>query len=473
MLATAQRVTKTMAASRPKPSSTNGSPSPLEAIPRGGDAAKLAGLLQFEAEIRRQATLPELQYLVANEARSILSYGQLFILRQATIGESFKVKCASSLATVDRNAPLIHALEKEISLLAEHNRLDEARSFAAGSLREDEALTDYPYRELHWQPLLDRAGDVFGGLLFARDETLRDGEKYRAERLAETTAHSWLALTANRPVRRLPILDTRKRRWIAVAIVVALLFPVRLTALAPAEIVAQRPFIVAAPFSGRIASIEVMPNAPVKQGEVLLRFDDVRLANELELAEERLAVARSRLERSTSSAFGGEDETSDMAIMQAEVEVAQAEFDYASQLAGQSAITAQRDGMALFSDRRDWEGRAVNVGDPIMQVVDPEQVMIRVDLPAAEQMTLAQGGKVKMWLDSQPLWAIDAELESASYQARQTPEGTLAFALTARITSGEARIGSRGTAQVYGRWVPLIYSLLRRPISALRQFIGL
>jgi len=464
---------KAMAASRPEPSVTGTAATPLEAVPRGGDPAKLAALLQFEAEIRRQASLPELQYLVANETRSILPYGQLFILRQATIGEGFKVKCASSLATVDRNAPLIHALEQEISMLAEQYGLGEARGFTAGSLRDDEALTEYPYHELHWQPLLDRAGNVFGGLLIARDDTLRDGEKYRIERIAETTGHSWLALTANRPVRRLPALDTTKKRWIAGAIVVVLLFPVRLTALAPAEIVAERPYVVAAPFSGRIAAIEVSPNAPVKQGEVLLRFDDVRLANELELAQERLAVAKSRLDRSTSSAFGGEDETSDMAIMQAEVEVAQAEFDYARQLAGQSAITAQRDGMALFSDRRDWEGRAVNVGDPIMQVVNPDQVMIRVDLPAAEQMTLAQGGKVKMWLDSQPLWAIDAELETASYQARQTPEGTLAFALTARITSGDARIGSRGTAQVYGRWVPLIYSLLRRPISALRQFIGL
>ena len=462
-----------MAASRPEPNDAGRATTQLEAVPRSGDPARLAALLQFESDIRRQASLPELQYLVANETRSILPYGQLFILRQATIGEGFKIKCASSIATVDRNAPLIHALEQEVTVLADQYGLAEARSFAAGSLREDEALSAYPYRQLHWQPLLDRAGEVFGGLLFARDESLREGEKYRAARIAETTAHSWLALTANRPVRRLPALDTTKKRWLAAAVLVILLFPVRLTALAPAEIVAERPYVVAAPFSGRIASIEVTPNAPVKQGEVLLRFDDVRLANELELAQERLAVAKSRLERSTSSAFGGEDETSDMAIMQAEVEVAQAEFDYASQLAGQSSIRAERDGMALFSDRRDWEGRAVDVGDPIMQVVDPSKVMIRVDLPAAEQMTLVQGGKIKMWLDSQPFWAIDAELETASYQARQTPEGVLAFALTARVTSGEARIGSRGTAQVYGRWVPLIYSLLRRPISALRQFIGL
>ncbi|WP_379552246.1 efflux RND transporter periplasmic adaptor subunit [Qipengyuania sp. DGS5-3] len=436
------------------------------------DAQKLAALLQFEADIRRQSSVNELQYLIANDARALIPYGQLFILRQKTIGEGFKVTCASSLATIDRNAPLIHALEKLVDRLGQEFGLDSPHDFDMARWGDDEALADYPYSQLHWEPLKGEDSSVFGGLLAGREEAFREGEKKRWERIGETSAHAWRTLTANKPVRRLPTLDSKKKKWIAAAVVIGLLFPVRLTALAPAEIVAERPFVVAAPFSGRIASIAVTPNAPVKQGEVLLRFDDVRLANELELAQEKLSVARSRLERSTSSAFGGQDETSDIAIMQAELEVAQAEYDYAKELVGQSEITAPRDGMALFSDRRDWEGRAVNIGDPIMQVVDPEAVMIRIDLPSAEQMSLEKGAKVKMWLDSQPLWAVDGTLETASYQARQTPEGTLAFALTAKLNSDTPRIGSRGTAQVYGRWVPFVYSLLRRPISALRQFIG-
>ncbi|MBV7265918.1 efflux RND transporter periplasmic adaptor subunit [Erythrobacter ani] len=462
-----------MAAPLPEPTKTRPQLSGVATGGSSGDAKMLAVLLQFEADIRRQSTVAELQYFVANEARAILPYGQMFVLRQATIGKGYTTKCVSSLATVDPNAPLIDALEKAVSNLADKFTLAKPREFDAQRSRPDEALSDYPYTQMYWQPLLDAEGSPFAGLLLAREETLRNGEKIRIARIGDTTAHSWLALTGKKPVRRLPVLDSRKKKWIAIAIAVVLLFPVRLTALAPAEIVAERPYVVAAPFSGRIASVEVTPNAPVTEGQVLLRFDDIRLTNELELAKERLAVARSRLERSTSSAFAERDETSDIAIMQAEVEVAQAEFDYARQLAIQSTITAPREGMALFSDRRDWEGRAVNVGDPIMQVVNPAEVMIRIDLPSAEQMSLERGAKVKMWLDSQPLWAIDGLLEAASYQARQTPDGTLAFALTAKIDGANPRIGSRGTAQVYGQWVPFVYSLLRRPISALRQFVGI
>jgi len=133
---------------------------------------------------------------------------------------------------------------------------------------------------------------------------------------------------------------------------------------------------------------------------------------------------------------------------------------------------APRDGMAIFSDRRDLEGRAVQIGDPIMQIADPSDVVFRVDLPAKEQLSLQPGGPVKVYLDSSPLWAIDARLETASYQARLTPEGVMAFALTARSQPDAARIGSRGTAKVSGRWVPLFYSILRRPIASLRQTLG-
>ena len=159
--------------------------------------------------------------------------------------------------------------------------------------------------------------------------------------------------------------------------------------------------------------------------------------------------------------------------MRAEFDVAQADYNYARDVMAKSQIIAPRSGMALYSDRRDWEGRAVNVGDPIMQVADPRDVTFRIDLPAAEQMALKSGGAVKVWLDAQPLWAVSGRIETASYQARPTAENILAFAITAKPTGSVPRIGSRGKAKVYGEWVPLCYALLKRPISSLRQFIGL
>jgi hypothetical protein len=51
--------------------------------------------------------------------------------------------------------------------------------------------------------------------------------------------------------------------------------------------------------------------------------------------------------------------------------------------------------------------------------------------------------------------------------------GVLAFAVTAKPMGEAPRIGSRGTAKLYGQWVPFAYSIFRRPIASVRQFFGI
>jgi multidrug resistance efflux pump len=449
-------------------------PQPI-AIPRAvsPDQASLAALLQYEGDVRRQASVNELIYHVANETRRIVGYDQMFILRQARIGDGFHVLAASSLALIDRNAPLIQALEKAVTALSVERGLSEAQDFERSAYSDDAAFADYPFEYWRWQPLKYAEGQSFAGLLLARSATMREAEGIRLERVAGTIAHAWRALTRDVPVRQ--IRKPKKKEKIAFAICFALiaLFPVQMSALAPVEVVPARPYVLSAPFSGVIATIHVLPNARVEKGQTLISFEDVKPSNELKLAGERLAVARARVERSTSASFAAAEEGREVAIMRAEFDVAQADYNYARDVMAKSQIIAPRSGMALYSDRRDWEGRAVNVGDPIMQVADPRDVTFRIDLPAAEQMALKSGGAVKVWLDAQPLWAVSGRIETASYQARPTAENILAFAITAKPTGSVPRIGSRGKAKVYGEWVPLCYALLKRPISSLRQFIGL
>jgi multidrug resistance efflux pump len=450
-------------------------PPPIIRRAASPEQASLAALLQFEGEIRRQGGVDELVYLVANETRRLLPYDQMFVLRHARIGGGFQIIAASSIAVVDRNAPLIQAIEDMVARGAGDGGLDAARDFdtRADMPDDQDVVAGYPFPFWRWQPLQDREGMAFAGLLLARGAPFAENETLRLARVGETVAHSWGALTGGKPVRRIKRL-TRRQKWaIAIVLTLVALFPVRMTALAPVEVVAARPYIISAPFTGVVATIEVPPNAQVRAGQPLVRFEDVKLRNELALAVEKLAVARARVERASSAAFGKGDESREIAILRAEYQLAQAEHDYAADLLAKSRIAAPRDGMAIYTDRREWEGRAVNVGEAIMQIADPRAVELRIDLPAREQMALAAGSSVSVWLDSQPLWPIDARLDRISYQARPTPEGVLAFALTAHPLRATPQIGSRGTARIHGRWAPLIYSVLKRPIASLRQKIGL
>ncbi len=430
----------------------------------------LADLLQFEGELRRLATVPELIYYVANETRRIVHHEQLFILRQPRLGDAMRVEAVSSMAIVDRHTPLIQAIEKRMKTLAEGGALVEPIGFDTGA--ESGAFDDYPFHHFHWHPLKDRAGQTFAGLLLARTSSLDAAEAVRLERVGETAAHGWCALTANRPVNRIAKIGAKERKGIFVLATVIALFPVQMTALAPVEVVAARPFVITAPISGVISTIDVPPNARVRQGQILMRFDDIKFRNEQSVATQKSQVAQARVERSTTAAFGKAEEAREIGINRAEAQLASADLAYASDMMTKTKVVAPRAGIALYTDRKDWEGRAVNVGEPIMQVADPDNVALRIDLPTRSQMALEAGAKVTLWLDSQPFWAIDARLQTASYQARQTAEGVLAFALTAKPVSARPRIGSRGTAKVYGRWVPFAYTVFKRPIASLRQYIG-
>jgi multidrug resistance efflux pump len=448
-------------------------PDPNPAVPlirvAQPDTSSLAALLQYEGDVRRQASVNELVYFTANETRHITAYDQMFVLREARIGEGFHVVGASSIALVDRNAPLIHALEVVVSKLD----ADVPQSFEAPSYSDDPAIAEYPFQSWYWQPLTRNTGNAFAGLLIAHTSPLREAEVQRLTRISETVGHSWLALTGGKPVIRLPKLDSKKKRLIAAALLVGALFPVQMTALAPMEVVAAQPFVISAPYAGVIQRIEVAPNAVVKEGQPVLTFEDIKVRNDMQQALEKLSVAKAKVERATSAAFAKAEEARDIATLQAEYNLAKADYAYARDIMGKSQITAPRAGMAIYSDRRDWEGRAVNVGDPILQIANPKEIAYRIDLPTKEQMTLKPGSPVKVWLDAQPLWSLNGTVEYASYQARPTPDGILAFSVSAKPEGDTPRIGSRGTAKLYGQWVPFAYSLFKRPISSVRQYLGL
>ena len=78
--------------------------------------------------------------------------------------------------------------------------------------------------------------------------------------------------------------------------------------------------------------------------------------------------------------------------------------------------------------------------------------------------------------DSDPLHPREARVVSADYQAKMHEAGTMAFRVVAEadVTADAVpRLGTRGTAQLFGDHVPLAYFVFRRPLTALRQWTGL
>jgi multidrug resistance efflux pump len=155
------------------------------------------------------------------------------------------------------------------------------------------------------------------------------------------------------------------------------------------------------------------------------------------------------------------------------VEQKRAERDYARELLARTEVRAERDGIAVFAAAQRGIGRPVQTGERLMEIADPNQAELRIDLAVADALDFQPGAEVGLFLDSDPLHRHDARLQRLAYEAQALSSGQIAYRLDAEFAEVPPRIGLRGTAKLYGERVPLALFLLRRPLAALRQTLGL
>jgi hypothetical protein len=435
-------------------------------------------LLKLEADLRQLPSLAAFEYFTANETRFVTRSQQTFVF---SIDQRAKprVTAVSAITTVDRAAPLICWIEAQVMKLSTEHGLDSVQEFKADSFELPAGIKDtgYPLQYLVWVPLLDLKKNVIGGLLQARITPWTEADLTVSQHVAGACSYAFIALNAQVTGWRRPKWLSRKLIAATIAILLLLGFvPVSMSALAPVEVTPQKPFIVTAPLEGVIERVLVEPNAAVKKGQPLIRMADTVLKNRLEVAEREVRVAKAKVKKASQLAFVDVRGRHQLGVVRAELALRTAEHRYARDLLERSLIKAERDGIAFYTDPQDLVGRPAAVGERLMELADPKRLQFRIDLPVADSIVLSDGARVKVFLDSDPLNPIEARLVRADFQARIRDNKQLAFRLIAKIDPNEKRplrLGVRGTAQVYSDKVPLAFYLFRRPVSALRQWLGI
>ena len=431
-------------------------------------------LLRVEAEARQAQTVSELAFLIANETIRIAKCRQVFAL--AGKAENLVVKAVTSIGSVDRNSPRIRWVEAMVQSLRAEKGLGAPCDFVLPAFcpPDDGEQANYPYRFIAWLPLKLRDGTVFGGMVLAREVPWTEPDLLIARRLSGAYSHGWAALVGERRLKR----RIKVKPLLAAAAVAAIalgFYPVPMMVLAPVEVAPISPRIIAAPMDGVIDSIAVNPDQVVKQGEPLLKMSDVMLRNELAVAEQDVRVAEAKLMQVTQGAVSDPKLRADLAITRSELTVAAAKRNYARDMLQRSDVRAPADGIAIYTDRRDWIGRPVTTGERIMEVADPDRMQLRVDVPVADAIAVSKGAKVRAFLDSDPLNPASAKVVAASFEARMIEGDVLVYRIYAALDGDQPgmRLGIRGTAQISGEKVALAYYLFRKPISVIRQRFGL
>lgn len=455
-----------------------GAPQAPRAAIVDNQSAALLALLRVEQEARDAANERELVLLMVNETRKLTRARQIFIAMPGPTG-ALQIEGVSSIPVIDRDAPLVAFFERLARSAAKGPRGDGIGPLEMPEEGEDEAADAYPFRKLVWVPLRHGNGPVRGALILAREDAWTDKELVIARRLAQTYAHALRALKGRDPISLRRILKSHRWHAMAVATIFALLLFVRvpISALAPVEIRPRDPFVVAAPIDGVIDSIVVEPNQKVVKGDLLVTLADTTLRNRYEVAAREVQVAQAKLKQSNQIAFTDPRGMHEIGIARAELALKLAERDFARDLLEKAEIRAQRDGLAIYSDKQELIGRPVAVGERILEVADSSAIEARIELPVSDAIALSPGAAVRLFLDTDPLKPWTATVRRSDYKAKVGENDVVSFRVIADIEptaeGAMPRLGVRGTAQVSGDDVTLGFYLFRRPITAVRQWLGL
>lgn len=439
----------------------------MNASVSGGAEQVFARFLDLERQTRAAQTPAQLAYSLVNDGQA------LFGFRHAALLITGKVQAVTGVSAVEPNSPFVAFVEQAVAQLFKREQLQQARIIAADVLSESLQVQwqSLSAAQVFWLPLIDRQGQVFGGLWLARDAAWSPAEQVLLAQLGDTYSHAWQALQPRKPWR---LRWTRKRQALLVAVLLlGLLIPVRQSVLAPAEVVPLGGRVVAAPLDGVIAEFLVKPNQTVKAGDLLLRFESTTLKAQADVAERALGVAEAELKANSQRSFADAESSSKLDLLAARVEQKRAERDYARELLKRSEVRAERNGIAVFADAERWTGKPVQTGERLMEIADPTQAQLRIELAVGDAISLEPGAEVALFLDSDPLQRHLARLERSAYEAQPTAGGQLAYRLDANFDAPPPRIGLRGTAKIFGDRAPLALYLLRRPLAGLRQSVGL
>jgi hypothetical protein len=458
------------------------------------EANDLALLWQLSARARAAQSEATLGFTIVNETLALMPYRQAAWWRAGAHGFG-AVAALSGVPQSDPGAPYVQWLGEVFRALTRQRQQQQADAgdarltaqalarpyaFGADDLPPGVAA-DWPAwwpARAFYVPLVDVSGHTSGAVAFAREEPFSPAEAAMLAELGAVWAHALrtFAPRATLLERARGWLRPGKRRWRVLALCAAVLvFPVRLTVLAPGEVTAKDPFVVRAPLDGVIEHVDAQPNQRVEAGTPLFELDSTTLASRNAVANKNFDAAQEEYRQTAQLAVTEDKDRLDMALRKGKLDETAVERDYSARELARVRVTAARAGVAVFADANDWNGKAVSVGEKVMLLADPAHVELTAYVPVADNLDIKSGATLTLYPKSSPLASYDARIDTVAWRAEPTPDGVLAYRVKASFDADTRQLpalGSMGTARIHGAWVPLVYYLLRRPLTVARQWLG-
>ncbi|MDB5797554.1 MAG: HlyD family efflux transporter periplasmic adaptor subunit [Paucimonas sp.] len=454
----------------------------------GPGNSPLAALLDLSRRARHARDMAELAFMAVNDSHALAPYRQSALWFEGT-----GLRTLSGVVQIEANAPYAQWLERVFRHVSIANKRPHA--FDKSDLPEDLAQDWDEWLPAHamWLPLAaarNIKSSSRGALVLLRDVPWTEQEASLLVEWMDVWNHAWHARF--RPpmfswhVWRLRLKSFLKPEegaqrwyksrplWIGLALLALLFFPVRLTVLAPGELVPAKPAVIRSPLEGVIESFAVRPNQMVAKDQVLFSYDEALIGSRLEVARQNMATAEAEYRQTTQQALSDMKSKAQLSLLTGKIEEKRAEVEYLTEQLSRARVLAPQAGMALVDDPTEWIGRPVSVGERVMRIAAPDDKEIEAWVAMGDAIPLEEGAQISLYLNASPLSPVKATLRYISHDALQRPDGSYAYRVRAKLDdTTQHRVGLKGTAKLYGGHVPFSYWLMRRPLATIRSTLGL
>lgn len=443
----------------------------------------ISKLLQLEHNCRNCESIKELYYQIVNETRNLVNYSQGVLLTIDFSGK-YKVVGISDIPVVDSTSPYVQWIE---NIIIDLNNNEKSKDIFVVDTKTDlkqidlNSMHEFSPSNILFIPLksIKENREINYILLLFKEEGWLEKDILILKHLSSSLAYFLFAMRStgiSQILRKISL----KNKYLKISIfllIILMFLPVKLSVLAPLEVEAKNPYVVTSPLNAVIEEVKVFPNDKIEKEQLLVKFDDVDFNNNYLVAKRTLDVANAQLHTVKQSSFFDATQKSQISQLESQVKLKEAELNFAQEQLGKTKIYAKEDGIAIINNPNDWKGKPVTTGERVFLIAKPQSIELKIMLPVSEAIFLEENALIKAFFDNDPTNSWSGKVKYVSYKPELTEQNVLSYKITADFDDIKENgyipsIGLRGTAKIYSKKVTLFFYLFRKPITAVRQWIG-
>jgi len=401
---------------------------------------KLIQLIKLKDGAYKLDSPTELSVYVSNEMHKLDTYFQAITWHRNKLGR-IEVLSASGVSRVDPESIITQFIVTLVKRCLKSKRATQSVNLNMNDISDEEIKNEWqahfpPFCQ--WLPFVKDDAIDAGLIVFYEKEVPEKTNPLRVS-FINTVSNVWYNYPQNKRKQkgliRSILGSSRNKLLVAVGVCLLMLIPVRESSLAPASVVPTKPIVVSSSITGVIQNIHVQPNAFVKKGDLLVTLDNDALASDLDIAKKELSAAKAEYLVASQRAFDEDDAKAQVNLLKSRTDTAALGVERAESLLERAAIYAEQDGLAIFTDKYEFLGQQVRIGERIMLLADVDAVEIDIYMPVGDTIDFEVDDEVLLFLNTDPSKPIKANLRQTSFEPRTRDNGDFVFQMKAKFDS--------------------------------------